>query len=151
MVKSLKDLPYEARLRELGLPTLEYRRERADQIQVYKIIHGIDKIETEKFFTMSSYTQTRGHSLKLFKKRARLNVRKNCFSNRVVDGWNALPESVVTAPSLNTFKSRLNKHWRNQPYKFKAACYMTNQEIEGEHPSRSVYRSHEDLDDVQVQ
>ena len=47
MVKSLKDLPYEARLRELGLPTLEYRRERADQIQVYKIIHGIDKIETE--------------------------------------------------------------------------------------------------------
>ena len=61
MVKLIKDLPYEARLRELGLPTLEYRRERADQIQVYKIIHGIDKIETEKFFTMSSYTQTRGH------------------------------------------------------------------------------------------
>ena len=35
MVKSLKDLPYEARLRKLGLPILEYRRERADQIQVY--------------------------------------------------------------------------------------------------------------------
>ena len=87
----------------------------------------------------------------LRQKRARLNVRKNCFSNRVVDGWNALPESVVTAPALNTFKSRLNKHWRNHPYKFKAACYMTNQEIEGEHPSRSVYRSHEDLDDVEVQ
>ena len=84
MVKSLKDLPYEARLRELGLPTLEYRRERADQIQVYKILHGIDNIETEKFFTISSYTQTRGHSLKIFKKRARLNVRKNCFSNTFV-------------------------------------------------------------------
>ena len=55
------------------------------------------------------------------------------------------------APSLNTFKSGLNKHWRNHPYKFKATCYITNQEIEGEHPSRSVYRSHEDLDDVEVQ
>ena len=32
---TLKDLPYEARLRKLGLPILEYRRERADQIQVY--------------------------------------------------------------------------------------------------------------------
>ena len=90
----------------LGLPTLEYRRDRADQIQVYKILHNIDKVDKEKLFTMSKYTRTRGHPLKLFKCRARLNVRKNCFSNRVVGSWNALPESAVLAPSLNAFKSR---------------------------------------------
>ena len=78
LVKSLKGLPYETRLRELGLPTLQYRRERADLIQVYNILHDIDKIEKEKLFTMSTYTQTRGHSLKLFKHRARLNDLNQC-------------------------------------------------------------------------
>ena len=119
-------------------------------MQVYKILHDIDKIEKEKLFTMSTYTQTRGHSLKHFKHRARLNVRKNCFSIRVVDSWNALPNSVATAPSLNAFKSRLHKHWRNHPYKFNATYYLTNQETE-EEMSRSVRISHEDLNDVEVQ
>ena len=26
--------------------------------------------------------------------------------------WNSLPESIVTAPSLNSFKNRLDKHWK---------------------------------------
>ena len=129
-VKSLNGLSFKARLRELGLPTLQYRRERADLIQVYKILHKIDKIEKGKLFTMSTYTRNRGHSLKIFKPRARLNVRKNCFSIRVVDSWNALPESVVMAPSLNAFKNSLNKTLKKKhPYKFEGACYLTNQEI----------------------
>ena len=49
------------------LPTLEYRRERADLIQVYKIIHEIDNIDKEKLFTSAQYTATRGHSHKLHK------------------------------------------------------------------------------------
>ena len=98
-----------ARLRDLGLPNLEYRRERADVIQVYKILHEVDKVDKSKLFFMSEYTATRGHSLKLFKRRSRLQIRANYFSNRVVDTWNSLPESVVQAPSLNCFKRRLNK------------------------------------------
>jgi len=30
----------------------------------------------------------------------------------VVPHWNSLPEYVVTAPSTNTFKNRLDKHWQ---------------------------------------
>ena len=52
----------------LGLPSLEYRRDRADMIQVYKIWHDIDNVDKNKLFTMSTYTATSGHSLKLFKK-----------------------------------------------------------------------------------
>ena len=37
-------------------------------IQVYKIMHGIDKVDKDKFFTVNRYSATRGHSLKLFKK-----------------------------------------------------------------------------------
>ena len=51
---------------------------------------------------------TRGHSLKLFLERARTNVRKESFSLRVTRLWNDLPEVVVTAPSVNSFKTRLD-------------------------------------------
>ena len=79
LVKSISHLPYNDRLRVLGLPTLKYRRERADVTQVYKILHSIDKVDKSKLFTLSEYTATRGHSLKFFKHRSRLKIRANSF------------------------------------------------------------------------
>ena len=55
-------------MKTLGLPSLEYRRERSDIIQVYKIMHGIGKVDEDKFFKVNRYSATRGHSLKLLKK-----------------------------------------------------------------------------------
>ena len=52
-VKCLKHMSYEDRLKTLGLPSLEYRRERSDMIQVYKIMHGIDRVDKDKFFTVT--------------------------------------------------------------------------------------------------
>ena len=127
LVKCIKHLPYEERLITLGLPSLEYRRDRADLIQVYKIMHGIDKIDKDKLFTLSRYRATRGHSLKLYKKRTRLKVRANSFSNRVVDNWNSLTEDIVNVPSLNAFKSRLNRFWHGHSNKFSPACYAPGQ------------------------
>ena len=48
-------------------------------------------------------------------------MRKNCFSIRVVDTWNSLPNEVVLSTSINSFKS--NKHLKNHPSKFTAQCY----------------------------
>ena len=124
LVNSLKSYSYPEILKKLGLPTLEYRRERADLIQLYKILNNIDLVDKEKFFTIAEYRQTRGHPYKLFKRRSKLNIRANNFSNRVVNSWNALPENVVNAPSLNAFKSRLNKHWYGHPNTFEAKCYQ---------------------------
>lgn len=123
LVKSIQHLSYPERLRSLGLPSLEYRRDRADLIQVYKILHDIDKVDKDKLFTRSTYTSTRGHSLKLFKKRFRLQIRANFFSNRVVENWNSLSEDIVNTPSLNAFKSRLNRFWHQHPCKFNPSCY----------------------------
>ena len=111
-------------VQELGLPTLEYRRERADLIQAFKILNNIDLVDKEKLFTIAEYRQTRGHPYKLFKHRSRLNIRANSFSNRVVNSWNALSENAVNAPSLNAFKSRFNKHWYGHPNKFEDLCYQ---------------------------
>ena len=126
LVNSAKRLGYADRLKVLGLPTLEYRREQADMIQMYKIINNIDYVDQDKFFTMSLNRTTRGHSKKIFKNRYRLNVRANSFSNRIGNTWNSLTESDVSAPSLNAVKSRLNQCWKGHPYKFEAACYSAH-------------------------
>ena len=51
---------------------------------------------------------TRGHSLKLAKLSGRLLNRQNFLSLRVFRIWNKLPESVVSAPSVETFKKRVD-------------------------------------------
>ena len=45
LIPSISELPFPQRMKRLGLPSLQYRRLWADVIQVYKIIHGIDRIE----------------------------------------------------------------------------------------------------------
>ena len=124
LIPAMKGKTYPERLKRLGLPTLEYRRERADMVEVYKIMNDIDLANKDKLFQMATFQATRGHPLKLFKRRSRLNVRANSFSMRVIDNWNSLPTNVVLAPSVNSFKNRLNKHWHGHPLKFEASCYI---------------------------
>ena len=46
--------------------------------------------------------------------RSRLDVRKQFFTQRVVNLWNALPVNLVSAPTVNAFKNRLDKLWKDQ-------------------------------------
>ena len=54
LVNSLSGRTYEDRLKTFGFPTLEYRRLRADAIKVYIILNQIDRVDIDKFFTMST-------------------------------------------------------------------------------------------------
>lgn len=110
LVPDLKDLPYEERCRALNLPTLEDRRLRGDMIEVYKLLHGHEDIPYTKFFTLSN-NNLRGHSLKLARPdHWRTNTKGNWFAIRTIDPWNALPEQVVTAPTISAFKARYDRH-----------------------------------------
>lgn len=116
-VTSLRNLEYPDRLRALGLPTLSYRRLRGDMIEVYKTLHEIyDPITSIKL--ERSQTGLRGHDFKLFQVRASTEMRKHSFRSRVVKPWNSLSSDTVSAPSLNAFKSRLDKEWWNHHLKF---------------------------------
>ena len=52
---------------------------------------------------------TRGHTLRLKKKRSVRDVRRYFFSQRVVKRWNSLDQETVDAGSINSFKGRLDK------------------------------------------
>ena len=55
---------------------------------------------------MSSNSVT-GHKLK--QRKFRLNMRKNFFPLRVMEPWPRLPRGAVESPSLEIFKTHLDK------------------------------------------
>jgi hypothetical protein len=122
LLSSLRDLPYPKRLEALHLPCLEHRRLRGDMIDAYKYVHGLYDVDKPKL-ELAETRGTRGHSLKLAKGHCRLSVRSNFFSQRVINTWNSLPESVVTAPTVNSFKSRLDAFWKDRPSVYTPSCY----------------------------
>ena len=110
-VCGMGNLPYEERLKRLGLTTLQARRDRGDMIETYKIVTGKVDVQAGTWFTPMSTregaTSTRsamGH-LNLTRKDAKHANRLHQFSVRVVPRWNALPDIVKTQPTLNSFKN----------------------------------------------
>ena len=114
LVTGLKKESCESRLQHLGLTTLEQRRKRGDMIEVNKIMTGKESIDGQQFFEkVSNVHNLRGHTMKLYKGRPRLDIRKCFFSNRVVNDWNSLPQMVIDAESVNAFKTRIDRYWKD--------------------------------------
>ena len=63
-----------------------------------------------RLFSLSE-TVTRGHNLKICKDRFNLDIGKYFFKNRVVDEWYSLPQDIVDAPSVNSFKNQLDRYF----------------------------------------
>ena len=121
LIGNLKELPYPERLKRLKLPCLEHRRKRGDMIEVYKYLNGFYDVD-RPHFQLSENSRTRGNKLKIAKPRHRLGIRGNYFLNRSVNMWNSLPDEVVSAPSVDSFKSRLDKHWAVLPSLYDPEC-----------------------------
>jgi len=112
LVRGMKNLSYSEQLSKLKLYSLERRRLRSDLIEVYKIMTEKEGVNCQQFFQQARDCYgLRGHSLKLFVNRSRLNCRKFFFSQRSVGEWNRLPQEIVGAPSVNVFKKRLDHFW----------------------------------------
>ena len=90
MVPGMKELPYKDRLKQLGLWTLEERRNRADLLEMFKMLIGKSSPKFESLFERSTLSATIGHSVKLVKHRCKLDLRKYFFCEIVIDRWNQL-------------------------------------------------------------
>ncbi len=92
LVTGICHLPYEQRMQRLNLHSLQWRRFRTDMIIAFKIFTGR---HTYKVRRGANHRRRRGFSL----------------SMRFVKYCKKLSASVVTAPSVNILKKRLEKVW----------------------------------------
>ena len=104
----MKGPTYQQRLGRLDLQTLACRRLRGDFIEVYKIMNWVyDPAVVPELRRCQSITW--GHSQRLYMQQSSKNIRRFCFSVRVVARWNSLPGEIVESPTLNVFKDRIDE------------------------------------------
>ena len=120
LIDGFGKMEYRERLEKLQLPTLAYRRLRGDMIETYKHFHKYDTNILPPSFCPRN-RPSRSHKYQLQPIRpldGERGVHKNSFYCRVVNLWNSLPCSVVDAPTMNTFKNRLDDHCKDLPLKY---------------------------------
>ena len=106
----LSGLSYAERLAKLKLQSLEHRRLILDLFFCYKIVHGSSAIKPDSFFAKSLRPSPRGHPYSFIIPQAKHDTRKNFFNVRIIKIWNSLPNEIVTATSIHSFKYHLLKH-----------------------------------------
>ena len=116
MIRGLTHVPYEERLKQLGLPSLRYRRLRGDMITIFKLVTGKLNVDLSSLQIERGPHRTRGHSLRIKKIRVVKQVRRNHLTIRAVNIWNSLPETVVNAGTVTLFKNRLDKFLKDKMY-----------------------------------
>ena len=97
----------------MGLFSLEKTRLWGHLIAAFQYLKGAYRKDWENIFSRACCNRTRSNDFKLREGRFRLDIRKKFFTMRVVKQWNCLPREAVEAPSLETFKARLDRALSN--------------------------------------
>ena len=105
-IKELKGLTYSERLRSLHALSLAKRRTYADMIFVYKCMHGLAGCTLADVGLSVVHSVTRGNGIRLLQHKKKGNL----FSQRIPTVWNKLPQSVVLANNIYSFKRNLFKY-----------------------------------------
>ena len=109
--KGLNGLDYEQKLKKLNLEPLLIRRQKADLILVFRILNGFCDVDPKVWFktvdTDSRTTRNTSFHLNLKKQMFKTEMRKNFFTNRVIDDWNKLPVDIKKSKTVKEFKKKI--------------------------------------------
>ena len=101
-------------LKTLEWETLEQRRAKARVVMGYRIVNSLVRISDNQLVPTTG--KTRGHTLKFRQIGTRTDYHKYSFFPSLIPLWNSLPESIVTANSIETFRTRLKDFQLKLPY-----------------------------------
>jgi hypothetical protein len=115
MVSGLRENSYGDRLTLLGLSTLEARRNEIDLAEMFKIMSGVSRVNSETWFERAvetgRVTRQGADYLNVRPKASRLDLRRNFFSVRICEKWNELPGEIKRSKNLQHFKKALRRHY----------------------------------------
>ena len=94
-------------LNDLQWPLLSERRRKAWLTTFYKITHNITKIPTDNILKPAQGRTRGSHQYKYQPLHARTDTYKYSLFPRTIPQWNALPGPVVMAPTVESFRARL--------------------------------------------
>ena len=115
LIPRLRNMPYEERLKQLNLFSLEKRRMRGDLIEVFKMFQGFDNVNIRDYLDIDRERCTRSNGFKIIGKNFRSEESKHFFFNRIVNVWNSLPTQVVNCNTIERFKTGLDKFMTTNP------------------------------------
>jgi len=87
---------------------MKKRRLREDLINAHKYLKCGCQEDEAKFFSVVPSDRTTGNGHKSQNGKLQWHMRKN-FTLRMMELWNRFPREVVDSPSLDIFKTRLDK------------------------------------------
>jgi hypothetical protein len=165
MVSGIKAKSYEKRCKELGLDTLEKRRNIQDMVETFRILcsnnDGYASGILEAVRTTGARTRQAAEPLNLVHKYARTEVRRNSFSVRVAEPWNKLSRETREAKNVQQFKRLLKNEWKysdakekksdeKQPMKIQSTALKTRKTVEMDHVRRRLSSSSNNVSNMRL-
>ena len=99
-------------LKDLGWESLQTRRRNQRLGMLYKMKNGLVDIPLYDY-VQPNPRETRGNNQKFLQLRHKARAYQDSFFVSTIKDWNNLPTSIVSSPSLTTFKNNLLKHSNN--------------------------------------
>ena len=86
--------------------TLESRRQQSKAVMMYRVINSLVDVRAQHILIPAG-VHTRGHANRYLQPFTCVNAYKYSFFPSGIRLWNSLPEEVVSAPSLEIFKTTM--------------------------------------------
>ena len=87
---------------------MEKKKLWGDLIVAFQYLRGAYNQEEDRLFLWVDSARTRGNGFKLKESKFTLAIRRKFFLQRILRYWNKLLRKLVSAPSLEAFRARLD-------------------------------------------